>query len=93
MTALAVTEAKSTDAKVFGPHIITISKDGTKCTTYADCVALINKGVNIDYEGVSGPCDLGATGSPTKATIGIFQYGENNAFPPNLKYVTGVIPG
>ena len=51
---------------------------------------LLKKGEDIDYEGVSGPCDLGDTGSPTKATIGIFQYDASNTYN-NLKYVTGVI--
>jgi branched-chain amino acid transport system substrate-binding protein len=92
LTALAADEAGSTDGKTFAPHIITVSKDGTKCTTYADCLNLINQGTDIDYDGVSGPCDLGATGSPTKATIGIFQYSADNTYH-NLKYVTGVIPG
>ena len=53
-------------------------------------LALLKQGKDIDYQGVSGPCDLGDTGSPTKATIGIFQYGQDNNFT-NLKYVTGVI--
>ena len=36
------------------------------------------------------PIDLGNTGSPTKATIGIFQYDADNKYK-NLKYVAGVI--
>ena len=71
-------------------HLIKVSKDGTKCSSFKDCAALLKKGTDIDYEGVSGPCDLGDTGSPTKATIGIFQYGADNKYT-NLKYVTGVI--
>jgi len=92
MSALAAEEAKSTTGTAIGPDIIKISKDGTKCTTFQACVALIKKGTDIDYDGVSGPCDLGDTGSPTKATIGIFQFGPDNTYH-NLKYVTGVIPG
>lgn len=90
MVALAVEEAKSDDATVYGPHIIDISKDGTKCSSYKECDALIKQGKDIDYDGVSGPCDLGDTGSPTKATIGIFQYSADNTYH-NVKYVTGVI--
>jgi len=90
LTALAAAEAKSDDPSAFKSHILTVSKDGTKCTSYKDCLALLNKGEDIDYEGVSGPCDLGDTGSPTKATIGIFKYDATNDFK-NIKYVTGVI--
>jgi branched-chain amino acid transport system substrate-binding protein len=90
LVALAATEAKSDDPTTYAPDIIKVSAGGTQCSTYKDCVALIKQGKDIDYQGVSGPCDLGKTGSPTKATIGIFQYGDNNTYH-NLKYVTGVI--
>jgi hypothetical protein len=33
---------------------------------------------------------MGKTGSPTKATIGIYKYGQDNTFK-NLKYTAGVI--
>ena len=90
LTALAAIEAKTDDPTTFAPDIIKVSKDGTKCSSFKDCADLLKKGKDIDYEGVSGPCDLGDTGSPTKATIGIFQYGADNKYT-NLKYVTGVI--
>jgi ABC-type branched-subunit amino acid transport system substrate-binding protein len=90
LTALAVIAADSDDATTFGPKIIEVSKDGTKCTTFKECADLLSNGEDIDYDGVSGPVDLGDTGSPTKATIGIFQYDASNTYK-NIKYVTGVI--
>ncbi|MEP7092248.1 MAG: ABC transporter substrate-binding protein [Nocardioidaceae bacterium] len=90
LSALAAIEAKSDDPTTFAPDIIKVSKDGTQCSSFKDCAALLKKGIDIDYQGVSGPCDLGPTGSPTKATIGIFQYKADNTYA-NLKYVTGVI--
>ncbi|MEO5710663.1 MAG: ABC transporter substrate-binding protein [Nocardioidaceae bacterium] len=90
LIALAAIEAKTDDPTSFAPDIIKVSKDGTECSTFKECSDLLNKGEDIDYQGVSGPCDLGDTGSPTKATIGIFQYAADNTFK-SLKYVTGVI--
>jgi len=90
MNALAATMAKTDDPTTYAPDIIKVSKDGTQCSTYRACLALVKKGTDIDYQGVSGPVDMGDTGSPTKATIGIFQYGADNKYT-NLKYVTGVI--
>jgi ABC-type branched-subunit amino acid transport system substrate-binding protein len=90
LSALAAIEAKSDDPTTFAPDIIKVSEDGTECSTFKDCAALLKKGEDIDYQGVSGPCDMGPTGSPTKATIGIFQYDAKNQYK-NLKYVTGVI--
>ncbi len=90
LVALAAIEAKSDDPTTFAPDIIKVSKDGTECSSFEECSKLLDSGEDIDYQGVSGPCDLGDTGSPTKATIGIFEYDANNTYK-NLKYVTGVI--
>lgn len=90
LTALAVEAAKSDNPTKFAPYIIKVSEGGQKCTSYKQCDQLIKQGKDVDYDGVSGPVDLGKTGSPTKATIGIFQYGSNNTYHP-VKYVTGVI--
>jgi branched-chain amino acid transport system substrate-binding protein len=90
MTALAAIAAGSDDPETFAPEIINISRDGTECTSFEECKGLLEDGEDIDYSGVSGPVDLGDTGSPTKATIGIFEYQRDNTYT-NLEYVTGVI--
>jgi branched-chain amino acid transport system substrate-binding protein len=87
LTALAAVAAGSDNPEAFAPKIIEVSTGGEKCTSFADCVALLEDGQDIDYDGVSGPVDLGETGSPTKATIGIFEYDETNTYS-NVKFVT-----
>jgi ABC-type branched-subunit amino acid transport system substrate-binding protein len=90
LSALAAVAAKSDDPTTFAPKIIEVSAEGTECSTFEECSKLLEDGEDIDYQGVSGPCDLGETGSPTKATIGIFEYEPSNNFK-NVKFVTGVI--
>ncbi|HET6625567.1 MAG TPA: ABC transporter substrate-binding protein [Nocardioidaceae bacterium] len=90
LTALAATKAKSDDPETFAKEIINVSREGTECTSFKECADLLEKGEDIDYTGVSGPCDLGDTGSPTKATIGIFEYKKDNTYT-NIEYITGVI--
>ncbi|HEU4514538.1 MAG TPA: ABC transporter substrate-binding protein [Nocardioidaceae bacterium] len=90
LTALAVEAAQSDAAEAFGPKIIEVSAEGTECSSYEECLQLIKDGEDIDYQGVSGPVDLGETGSPTKATIGIFEYKKDNTYE-NVDYITGVI--
>ena len=90
LTALAVISAKSDDPTTFGPWIIKNSTGGTACTTFEECAELAKKGEDLDYNGLSGPIEMGETGSPTKATIGIFQYGQDNTYK-NIKYTAGVI--
>ena len=56
------------------------SGDGEKCTTYADCAAIIIGGGVADYDGISGPITFDEDGDPTEATIGIYQYGADNNY-------------
>ena len=90
MTALAAVAAKNDSGAAIGSELIKISADGEKCTKFADCIALLKDGKDIDYDGVSGPVDLNKTGSPSKATIGIFEYGDDNTSKP-IDFITGVV--
>lgn len=56
------------------------SGDGEKCTTYADCAAIILGGGVADYDGISGPITFDEVGDPTEASIGIYVYGDDNTY-------------
>lgn len=56
------------------------SGDGEKCSTYADCAEIILGGGVADYDGISGPITFDEVGDPTEASIGIYQYGEDNNY-------------
>ncbi len=90
MSALAAEAAKNDSGEAIASELVNISRDGEKCSTFADCVKLVKDGTDIDYEGVSGPVDLNKTGSPSKATIGIFEYDNDNKYN-NTDYITGVV--
>ncbi len=91
VVALAATAAKNDSGKAIGQKMADVTSGGEKCTTFKDCAAMLKAGKDIDYDGVSGPIDLNSTGSPSAATIGIFQYGDDNKYT-NQDYVTGKIP-
>ncbi|NNN09538.1 MAG: ABC transporter substrate-binding protein [Acidimicrobiaceae bacterium] len=55
IAALAMTMAKSTDPKVWVNDIMKVSNPpGVTCGAYAQCVALLNHGKKINYDGASG---------------------------------------
>lgn len=56
--------------------MVSVTRDGTKCTTYEACVALIADGQDIDYDGASGPLDFTSVGEPSVGTYDIFAYDE-----------------
>jgi branched-chain amino acid transport system substrate-binding protein len=66
-----------------------VTKEGTKCTTFAECVELLEGGEDIDYDGVSGPIELSDAGDPTQASVGIYTYGPDNKLLPEVQYNEG----
>lgn len=74
--ALAAQQAGSDDAAVFVKEVVGVTKDGEKCTTFADCSAKIEAGSDIDYDGVSGPLDFTEAGEPGQASIEVYTYDE-----------------
>lgn len=89
--ALAATAAKGDSGKAIGSKMQDVTSGGEKCTDFQACLDLLNDGEDIDYDGVSGPIDLNSTGSPSAATIGIFQYDGDNKYAPD-SFTTGEIP-
>ncbi|WP_139980983.1 ABC transporter substrate-binding protein [Nocardioides litoris] len=90
VSALAAIAAGSDNGEAVASEIVNVTKDGEKCTTFADCVALLEDGQDIDYDGASGPIELGETGSPTAASIGIYEYDGQNKNAP-VEFIDGQI--
>lgn len=90
LIALAAEAAGDDDGLALSKQIINVSRDGTACTEYAECLDLLKNGEDIDYNGISGPVDLNDTGSVSKATIGIQEYGADNTYK-QIDSVSGVI--
>jgi ABC-type branched-subunit amino acid transport system substrate-binding protein len=59
ISALAMTDAKSSDPSVWVKKITDVSNPpGQQCYTYASCVALLKAGTKINYEGAANPQDF-----------------------------------
>jgi ABC-type branched-subunit amino acid transport system substrate-binding protein len=55
-----------------------VTRDGEKCTEYAQCLELVQAGTDIDYDGVSGPLEFAGNGEPTLGTYGLLEFGSDN---------------
>ncbi|MDR7112984.1 MULTISPECIES: ABC transporter substrate-binding protein [Microbacterium] len=85
LIALAALAAQSTDGTAIAEKLIEVSGgsgEGEKCTTYAECAAIIVGGGVADYDGISGPITFDEVGDPTEASIGIYQFGDDNKYVP-----------
>jgi branched-chain amino acid transport system substrate-binding protein len=76
--ALAASVAGSPDPAVYGPEFVGVTDEGRSCSTYADCIANLAAGDDIDYEGVSGGVRFDIFGDPAevRVTTGVFVGGE-----------------
>lgn len=88
--ALAAVAADNDSGEAIASQIVDVTREGEECTTFEDCVALLEDGEDIDYNGVSGPIDMTDTGSPSKATIGVYEYKKDNSFE-GVDFIAGVV--
>ena len=78
ITALAAAVADSDDPAAVAAEINGVTRDGEACETFEDCMALVEGGEDIDYDGPSGPQEFSQPGEPTAASFAIMTYGEDN---------------
>ncbi len=73
------------DGAAHAGEIVNVTKEGEKCTTFADCLALIEAGTDIDYDGVSGATDMSGNGEPLVGSYAVQVYGDDNRLDPELE--------
>jgi branched-chain amino acid transport system substrate-binding protein len=73
-TALAAAVAESDSGTDIGAEIPGVTREGTKCTSYEECMGLIEEGEDIDYDGASGPIEMSDAGDPQVANFQIREY-------------------
>jgi ABC-type branched-subunit amino acid transport system substrate-binding protein len=76
LMALAAEAAGSVEGQAIIDNVQAVSRDGTECGTYADCLALLDQGQDIDYTGVGGPLNLDDVGDPTFGRYAIAVLGD-----------------
>ncbi len=86
-------EIAQTDGSAAAAEIVGVTRDGEKCTDFAGCMALVQEGTDIDYDGASGPMEFNGNGEPLVASYGVLTFGEDNRIDESLtEYVTAESP-
>ena len=80
LAALAAYKGGGTDSPTIQSSFADVSgaTDGEECTTYADCVALLDEGSEIRYAGPSGIGPIDDENDPSSAFVGIYTYNADN---------------
>lgn len=78
LMALWAEASGSDDTTTWDPQVlIDLTKEGTACSTFADCKQIIADGGDVDYEGASGPITLEPAtnlGNPIVSTYSVAQF-------------------
>ena len=77
ITALAAAVADSDDPSAIAAEVNGVTAGGEKCTTFEECIALVDAGTDIDYDGLGGPYEFVEAGEPAAASFRIALYGPD----------------
>ncbi len=92
LIALAAQKAGCADGTAIASELANVAGNGGEvCTTYADCLAKIDAGSDVDFNGVTGPLDFNQYGDPATATIQINEFSSNTEFA-EIGRVTAEVP-
>ncbi|CAN5325271.1 hypothetical protein BH09ACT1_BH09ACT1_29190 [soil metagenome] len=80
LAALAATVADDDGGPAIAKNLRAVSEGGTRCTTYADCLDVLKKRSNIDYDGFSGPISFDSAGDVHSGHFGLYRYDAANRF-------------
>ncbi|TQL48886.1 amino acid/amide ABC transporter substrate-binding protein (HAAT family) [Homoserinimonas aerilata] len=78
LAAYAANSVEGTDIAKYLRQVSGGTGDGEKATDFKSAATILADGAQVDYDGYSGGVKFDEHGDPTEATIGIFQYGEDN---------------
>lgn len=87
ISSLAAEAAKSTNGADIASQINGITKDGEKCTDWATCKAIVDRGGDVDYDGVTGTLDFTDAGEPGSGSYGVQTFTPENTLSPDIQYV------
>ncbi len=74
LVALGAIAAGVDDPEAIAAEINDITRGGETCTTFTSCAGLLNDGVDIDYDGLSGPLEFSDVGDPVRASILVLEF-------------------
>ena len=89
LLALAAEQAGNDSGEAIMNNMISVSTGGEKVSTFADGLAAIKAGKDVDYEGYSGPIEFDKNGDPTGASIGIWKYTDGSGISTLQSVVAG----
>lgn len=79
--ALGAIAANTDDTTAIRDQVAEVTRDGEDCHSFEECNELLEDGESIRYIGEIGEIDWTDTGDLGQATIGLFEYADDNEEP------------
>ena len=79
LLVLAARASASDDPLQFMPSMIPASRVGSSCSTFEQCASLLERGLNIDYNGPTGLLGLSPSGDPGVASFVNYAFDDTGA--------------
>jgi branched-chain amino acid transport system substrate-binding protein len=89
LLALAAEQAKNDSGEAIMNNMTSVSTGGEKVKSFAEGLAALKAGKDIDYDGFSGPIEFDKNGDPTGASIGIWKYVDGSGVSTLQEVVAG----
>jgi branched-chain amino acid transport system substrate-binding protein len=90
LIALATVRAESDAPRNIAEQISSVSSSGSPCASFGDCVAAIDQGLQVDYDGPTGLVEISArSGDPSRAVFDRFQFDETGQDRLERKVIVG----
>src|SRR6478735_488228 len=89
IAALAAEAGKSTAGRDIAANINAVTEGGTPCTSYQECLPLVQAGTDVDYNGITGKLDFTAAGEPSIGSYGKLKFGADNKLTTDGYIVVG----
>lgn len=80
LAALAATLADDDGGASIRSRLIDATRDGIRCSSFGECLDVLETEEDIAYEGIVGPLRLDDAGEPTLAGYGLYGYGAGNTY-------------
>lgn len=91
--ALAAEKSQSDAPFDIAKEMINVSNgegdDAEKCSSYADCLALLKEDKDIDYDGASGALDFSEFGEPSAGSYDVYTFIADGSYEVDEQVVVG----
>ena len=89
LLALAAQQAGNDSGEAIMNNMTSVSTGGEEVKSFAEGLAALKDGKDIDYTGFSGPIEFDKNGDPTGASIGIWKYADGSGVSTLQSVVAG----